>query len=205
MEIRQMDTTATITLDKLTLANGSHPSPDAGLCIMEASAYFAGEPHSDAPKCVDPAIRRFLIALNDRMPDDVRQELKPYVLRVIGTATTDEAVRWRRAWLLVDWAAKHALPAALELIGAHCWADELRALPDVVDRETAWQTVFWTQFAREEAARLHAAADADAAYAAAYAAADAAYAAARRQLWLDLMPSIRGVLDRLIAAGPTHD
>ena len=30
------------------LGNGAHPSPDAGMCVMEAVAYVAGESHSDA-------------------------------------------------------------------------------------------------------------------------------------------------------------
>jgi hypothetical protein len=211
-----------------------------GMCILEAVAYAAGEQHSDMPACVDSAIRRFLISINDRMPDDVRQELKPYIFSVIGTATTSKTVRLKRAWMLVDWSAKHAVPAALEVTGAHCWADALRELPAVVDQGTAWQTVFWMRFAGE-VVREHwradaaaaayayaatAAADAAtaaataaayaaayaataaataAAYAAAYAAGDAATAAvrakARRGMWLDLLPSIKALLDALIAEG----
>ncbi|NUR19372.1 MAG: hypothetical protein HOQ12_07535, partial [Gemmatimonadaceae bacterium] len=45
---------STLTLDTITLASGGHASPADGLCVMEAAAYFAREPHSDRPACVSP-------------------------------------------------------------------------------------------------------------------------------------------------------
>lgn len=63
-----------LDLDTLTLAEGSHPDPDAGMCVMEAVAYFAHEPHSDHPACVSPVIGAFLRRWNDDLDDDGRQK-----------------------------------------------------------------------------------------------------------------------------------
>ena len=54
-------------LATLTLKNGSHPSPDDGLCVMEAAAWVAGEPHSDHPACV--RLQASALVLLDRMID----------------------------------------------------------------------------------------------------------------------------------------
>ena len=40
----------------LLLANGGHKSADDGMCLMEAVAYVAGEPHSDSPACASPIL-----------------------------------------------------------------------------------------------------------------------------------------------------
>ena len=57
-------------MTKYFLARGAHATPEEGRCAMEFVAYLAGEPHSDQPKCVSPVLRRYCIALNDRLPDD---------------------------------------------------------------------------------------------------------------------------------------
>ena len=43
-------------LRTLELLAGSHTGPEDGMCVMEAVAYFAGEPFSDHPACVSPII-----------------------------------------------------------------------------------------------------------------------------------------------------
>ena len=102
-------------LDQITLQHGSHPSPDDGLCVMEAVAYLAGEPHSDHPDCVSPVLGAFLRSWNDSLPDQDRQVLKPYALRVIGTA--GDGLDEVRAWLATDWLARVHTPAWLRLAG----------------------------------------------------------------------------------------
>ena len=47
------------------LGRGPHATPDEGRCAMEWVSYLAGEPHSDRPACVSPALRSFCVALND--------------------------------------------------------------------------------------------------------------------------------------------
>ncbi len=54
----------TSTLDDLVLDKGSHKSAADGMCIMEAVAYFQGQPFTDAPPCVSPILRNFGISLN---------------------------------------------------------------------------------------------------------------------------------------------
>src|SRR5258708_11619244 len=76
----------TINLETLTLAHGSHENRDAGLCLMEAVAWFAGRPHSDKPPCVSPVLGAYGRSLNDVLPDIPRQELKQFIPQLPGTA-----------------------------------------------------------------------------------------------------------------------
>ena len=70
-----------------TLAYGTHATPDEGRCAMEWVSYIAGEPHSDEPACVSPAVRAFCTTFNDSLEDGPRQRLRPYLARTIGTAS----------------------------------------------------------------------------------------------------------------------
>ena len=72
--------------DVLWLEAGSHQSPEEGLCLMEAVAWVAGEPHSDDPACVCSLLRSFGQRLNDSLDDERRQALKPLIPDLIGTA-----------------------------------------------------------------------------------------------------------------------
>ena len=54
-------------LDKITLDTGGHSDFEAGVCVMEAVAWVAGEPHSDHPQCASPVMTAFLTRWNDRM------------------------------------------------------------------------------------------------------------------------------------------
>src|SRR5258708_18944803 len=75
-----------INLETLTLAHGSHENRDAGLCLLEAVAWFAGRPHSDKPPCVSPVLGAYGRNLNDILPDIPRQELKQFIPQLPGTA-----------------------------------------------------------------------------------------------------------------------
>jgi regulator of protease activity HflC (stomatin/prohibitin superfamily) len=208
------------------LSEGSHATREKGMCAMEWVAYIAGEEHSDAPVCVDPALRRFGIALNDNLPDDLRQRLRPYLARMIGTA--GDGLTQGRLWMLADWAVRVAAAEAQDVSGRRDLGDKLRAVEPIVDKQTAKAA---ERVAREvrayaSAAAYAAAADDAAAYAAAaaasadaaaYAAAYAAYAAAasasaasastasaasvadaRRAMWEKLLPSALDLLDRML-------
>ena len=97
-----MTKTATRKLDlrKLKLDKGAH-SPDGKFCIMEATAYIAGEDWTDKPKCVSPVIGAFLRSWNDTLDDETRQKLKPYIRRVIDTRTTEGHVLATQARALI--------------------------------------------------------------------------------------------------------
>jgi hypothetical protein len=125
-----------LDLDALTLLRGSH-SPDGKFCVMEAAAYIAGEPWSDAPQCVSPVIAAFCRSWNDSLNEDDRNRLlKPYVVRVIGTRTT-KADENTRAWLATDWLARVQAPAWLRLAGLTEHAQALESLARIVDATTA--------------------------------------------------------------------
>jgi hypothetical protein len=72
--------------DDYRLSHGKHIDPRIGRCAMEWVAHLAGEPHTDAPRCVSPVLRSLFIALNDQLEDDERPRLRPYLARTIGTA-----------------------------------------------------------------------------------------------------------------------
>jgi hypothetical protein len=44
-----------------------------------------GERETDAPCCASPVIGAFAILVNDQMPGDVRQRLKPFAPCIVGT------------------------------------------------------------------------------------------------------------------------
>jgi hypothetical protein len=98
------------------LAHGPHATPEDGRCAMEWVSYLAGEPHSDQPACVSPALRAFCVALNDGLEKNTRQRLRPYLARTIGT--THDGLDEERAWMAMDWLIRVYAPAWLELAGA---------------------------------------------------------------------------------------
>lgn len=160
-------------LDSLHLESGEH-SPDGKFCVMEATAYLAGEPWSAAPKCVSPVITSFLISWNDSLPDADRQMLKPLIPLIIGTKTNakDET---KRAWLATDWLARECAPAFLRCAGLKAQAELLAALAPLTSAASARKAQPTLDKTRAESAAAWAAAR-DAASAAAW---DAASAAAR--------------------------
>jgi hypothetical protein len=71
--------------DRVELVSGAG-DPEAGeLCVMSLVACLAGERHTDHPVCASPLIRAFAIPVNDHMPREVRQRLKPFAPRILGT------------------------------------------------------------------------------------------------------------------------
>ena len=222
--------TIALDLDTLVLDKGSHPSPDDGMCVMEAVAVVAGETFSDHPACASPMIGAFLRSWNDTLNDEDRQQLKRYVTLLPGTAASPE-VEDARAWMALDWLVRTYTPAWLRLAKLDAQAERLEALPefragmdvpsirptiDAVRKDAAAagaaaRDAAWA--AARDAARAAAwAAARDAAGDAAWAAAwDAAGAAARDAAWAaardalrptrdELMVSAHGLLDRMIEA-----
>jgi chemotaxis protein histidine kinase CheA len=194
-------------LDELTVDHGGHGSFQEGHCAMELVSYLAGEPHSAAPSCTSPVLTRFMVRLNDSLPAEARQQLKPYLPKVIGTA--GDGKDQVRGWMATDWLIRIALPTWLDLADADEAAAKLRELPEIT-AETIDSTRPLVQRIRGEAFKLRTsarealrdkvykavkeklgenkAAYADAAYAAAaaaYAAAAAAYAAAADAAYAD--------------------
>ncbi|HSY50425.1 MAG TPA: hypothetical protein VLC46_16555 [Thermoanaerobaculia bacterium] len=146
-------------LNEVSLKQGGHSSPDDGMCVMEAVAYIAGEPHSDHPACASPVITSLAIALNDAMQSDAEREaLKPVAFRIVGTRASGD-VEFTRACRVVDWYVREVLPENVQLLidlGAdgmlpkswtpiwreaveplRPWIETLRALPAITDEVSA--------------------------------------------------------------------
>ncbi len=151
-------------LENLILKHGGHKSADEGLCLLEAVAYVAGEPHSDRPACTDPVLGAFGRAVNDFMTGDERQLLVPIVHKLVGTAC-DHTVSLRRAMMICDGVVRQILPLAFDGIAPDV-AEMLRDLQPVTDEATA------------SAARSAAESAAESARSAAWSAAESAESAA---------------------------
>jgi hypothetical protein len=181
--------TTALDLDAIVLEQGDHTRREQGVCLLEAVAWFANEPHSDEPTCVSRVLRNFGTRLNDTLPDDRRQELKPLIPQLVGTA--DDDLDQTRSYMALDWLIRTYTPTWLQLAGLTEEAQQLRDLRRIVDLVAAQQAGPIVEAARSAArTKRDAAGDAagDAARAAAGAAAraaarDAAWAAAGDAAW----------------------
>ena len=159
------------SIQEVKLGHGAHKSAAEGMCFMEMVAWFAGEAHSDKPACACTVLGRYGMALNDRMPNDLRDELlKPLVPMIAGTSgSLDDRIA--RARFLAMWSINKVLSALMRRRGQEALAIACEIATDIPEARAAAQDV------RKWAAAYAADAAADAAYAAAYAADAAAYAA----------------------------
>lgn len=165
-----------IKLEDIILKSGTHQSPEEGMCIMEAVAYFNKEPHSDKPKCACPALTAFIIQINDSMNDEERSMLKPYILKLIGTR---DGHSYKRAKILARSAIVEITPSVMRLIGLDELAKNLERFKDQAIDDFDWAAARDAAYAAYTAARSAAYDDDDAytAYYAAYGAYAASYAA----------------------------
>ena len=206
----------TLDLTRVRFGRGYHradvPTGNRDLCIMEAVAYVAGEPWSDAPACASPTVAAFLRSWNDTLSDVDRDRLLPadvWVPRLVGSRGMPE-IEERRAYLALDWLIRTYTPAWLDLVpGLRSHAAALRALSEIVDLVTAscagqivraaWDAA---RAAARDAARA-AARDAarDAAYDPAETAARIAAGGALRPTVEALQVSALDLLDRMLRYG----
>lgn len=100
----------------MTLSHEAHRTPDEGRCAMEWIAHLSGQQHTDSPAGVSPMLVQFCVALNDALPEDQRQRLRPYLARTIGTA--GDGLDESRRWLCADWVSREYLPTWLETVPA---------------------------------------------------------------------------------------
>jgi hypothetical protein len=71
--------------ERITLVKGVGSRRRGELCVMSFVALLAGEPHTDHPASASPLIRNLAILVNDAMPEEARQRLKPFAARIVGT------------------------------------------------------------------------------------------------------------------------
>ena len=165
----------------ITLAKGGHETRDDGVCLLEAVAWWAGEDHGDHPSCVSRVLGSFGRSLNDVLPDEKRQQLRPYITLMPGTAA--DGLDETRGYLALDWLIRTYTPAWLDLAGLTEEAAALRDLRRIADLVGARNAGPVVRETRAKAAAARAAAwDAarDAAWGAAWDAARAAGGAAAR-------------------------
>ena len=191
-------------LDTLTLKNGSHQNTQTEYCIMEAVAFIAGEPWSDAPKCACPVITRFMVNWNDSLPNDEDRTrlLKPLITKIVGTRSTPE-VELARVMLCIDWFCREQIPAWFDLVPAlHEHAKTLRAAKPIQDWKDFDAIATTLRQARDDAYAAWAAAGAAAGAAAWDAAWDAA-GAALKPTTEKLQASAAQLVERMIAITDT--
>jgi hypothetical protein len=93
MDRMHLDLRLERALERVELVTGVGTRDAGRMCVMSLVACLAGEDHSDSPACASPLIRAFAIPLNDNMPHTVRQRLKPFAPRILGTQDGQDAVR----------------------------------------------------------------------------------------------------------------
>lgn len=100
------------TLWKYDLRRGNTDHPSNGACLYDAAKWISYGEIGDDPLCACPVIRAYAIGLNDMLPDDQRQRLKPFILRV--ARNRDPESERARAEYLIRRAVGAILPIALE-------------------------------------------------------------------------------------------
>ena len=125
-------------LTEVTLKKGKHDSTGKEMCFMEAVAFFAGEEHTDEPKCVCPVLVRYLQVLNDGFEEEERQLLKEYINKVIET---NDGNSIKRAEILSFIGSKELLERVKKLpIRSNNWAS-LTSIRYIEDAEDNYNTI----------------------------------------------------------------
>jgi hypothetical protein len=171
--------------EKWSPANGAHTDVEKGACLLEASAYLAGESFGDHPECVCPVIAAFGRAWNDSLSNERRSMLKPYAVKIIGTKAT-AATEKKRSYLAIDWYVRTFTATWLELGNHHEEAKQVRGLSPIRSLATL------------EAALPVLEASSKVASAARSAAWSAAWSAARSAAWSAAWSAARSAADKAL-------
>ncbi len=111
---------------------GSHAADEGRYCPMEAVAYIAREPWSDAPECACPVISEFIRQWNDSLDKGERTKLlRDLIPQLIGTRANARIERLR-SLMAGDWLIRTHAPAWLRRAGLRSAAEQLQALPRIV-------------------------------------------------------------------------
>jgi hypothetical protein len=111
----------------MRLASGSHITREKGVCLLEAVAWLAGEPHSDRPACTSLVLSTYGRALNDAIlpdRDDLEPRLRALAPRLVGTAGRPDLDQLA-GLIAADWLIRVYTPAWLRLAGLTEHADAL--------------------------------------------------------------------------------
>ena len=198
------------------LDSGMHEQREDGLCAMEWVSFLAGEEHSDKPVCVSPLLTSFCVSLNDALPDDQRQRLRPYLARTIGTR--GDGLDDERSWMCADWLIRTYTPTWLDLIPSlQADAEVLRSLPPVLAVDNVQRAMADLNHAQGNASAAESAAGSAAwsaarstAWSAAWSTArsagwSAARSAAESAAWSALTPTVIRLQDSVLSPGGLLD
>lgn len=119
-------------LKDLTLTVGMHNTRDDGVCAMEAVAWLAGEPHTDAPACIPTPLAKAFQVLNDwgwESDQERTAALRPHIARLLELRDAPGAPRLAYALAAADFAVRTVLPVAFDAAGL---THTLGELPPVV-------------------------------------------------------------------------
>lgn len=115
-----VDTRFEALYGQIALVRGAGDRRKGELCLMSLAAFLAGESHSDNPATASAVIRRFAMQINDEMPPELRQQLKPFAPLILGTR---DGLDSERAHLLIAAMRMELLPrAATEFCNAVSFA-----------------------------------------------------------------------------------
>lgn len=114
-------------LEAVDLRPTPSPRRSTRLSPLELAAWFAHEPHSDAPASVSPVVATFVRWWASGLDDAALPRLKPLVPRLVGTAGDPKADRARR-WIATDWLVRQQAAAWLRLAGLAEAAERLAAV-----------------------------------------------------------------------------
>jgi hypothetical protein len=95
--------------NSIPLRPGRHDSPKHGVCVVELASMLGGEPFSDHPKSVSPAIASFLRCYNDTIDDRRRQDLHECAAKIVASRGSAQVERVR-ADRLSEWAVELQTP-----------------------------------------------------------------------------------------------
>ena len=158
-----LDTTRWDAIESLPLPTGVGDL-NAGLCAIARIVYASTGQVSAAladADCIAPTIRSYMIALNDRLPRELRQRLGTLELarQVIAADTSPEAEQ-RRAYLCTDAAVRVFAVQALRNAALLDEAGKLAALAPITDQASAATATAaaFAAFAAADAAAVAAAA-----------------------------------------------
>jgi hypothetical protein len=187
---------------------------EAACSIAAINLALSGKLTDDIPPCMSEVLGKWIISVQDAMPDTMRNSERWKQLLPLA-AGTGRAKEKERLQIILDWMWGTVLPTLQPLADKHGFGREWQtmtaerteaAAEAAADAATYAAAEAWAAHAAAEAARA-AAAEAARADAAAYAAADAAAAreaawaaayAARADVWQTFDPC--GLLEKLIKA-----
>lgn len=116
-----------MNVNAMVLSKGAHATPSDGVCLLEAAAWVAGEPHTDHPVCVSPMLATFGRELTDALLParaDLEPRLRALVPRLVGTAGHPEEDQ-RVNLMAADWLIRVYAPTWFRLAGLDQYAAAL--------------------------------------------------------------------------------